>query len=147
MKPENTCKWVAGLSNGETIIEGVGRFSEKEGELSSWQQLQSYIVKEDLRINSLKVRVYAESGNRDFNLPSNNPKFNGEVPIDFNCERLIRSSISNSKFVAQNYTIKEEDITQKYIKIQAIFPSFIVSLLVDEFDTNQSWISVDLKDK
>jgi len=42
---ESKFKWIAGLSNGETVIEGEGVSSRVEGELSPWWKLQEYLKK------------------------------------------------------------------------------------------------------
>lgn len=88
--------WQVSLSNGETVSEGVGRFSETEIEMSPWQKLLVYLSENNLQITSLVlVNVY-----RTFNLPSagKNPKFRrfdmAGKPTGYRCERTIGKDVS-----------------------------------------------------
>lgn len=130
---DTNCVWVAGLSNGETIIEGQGIAQEIEHEISPWQKLQKYIVENGLEITSLKIR----NKDRDFVLPSRGKKpykFGGETPLNFNYFRRVSSDVGiDGSFQGQ---------TDLYIEIQAIYEDVIVSLLVDEHNPNLSWIVV-----
>jgi len=125
---ESKLNWIAGLSNGETLIEGEGVVSRIDGELSPWWKLQAYLKEKDLTINSF----YLARGGRHFNLPSINPKFGGEKPVGYNCFRRVRSDglagdTSNDEF----YTCAE-----------AIYEDFTVQLWIDEQDTNKSWVNI-----
>jgi hypothetical protein len=134
-------KWVAGLSNGETVIENHGRFIEKDGGKSSWQQLQQYLVDNKLDITSIKIRVYEKIGLktvvRDFNLPSNKSKFASEQPLDFDCSVLVRKIF--------NASMQEiPDLEEVYIVGTAYYSFGNVKMIVSKKDPNQSWISVNL---
>lgn len=67
-------RFIAGLSNGETVTEGKGLFAETTGELSPWRKLLSYCEQHGLTVTSLSL---AAGDGRRWSLPSagKNPKF------------------------------------------------------------------------
>ncbi len=130
--PENTAKWVASLSNGETIVEGTSKVEEIQGGLSSWQQLQKYMAANKLTITALQVK----HGGRTFNLPSVTPKFGGAIPLGYHQGRWVAADANGpeDKFA----------LAEKCIFIQAIYSGLKVTLFVDEMGYNQSWIKVEI---
>jgi hypothetical protein len=50
--PESNVKFVCGLSNGESLVEGKGILAIVKGEDSPWWKLQKYLKERDLTINS-----------------------------------------------------------------------------------------------
>lgn len=92
-------KWMASLSDGETLYEGKGDFKEKEGELSPWQKLKQHLENNNLRITS--IALYTDEGHR-FNLPSkgNNPNFqafrNAERPAEYNFFRQMAADFNSA---------------------------------------------------
>lgn len=128
MITENTSvRWVAGLSNGETLVEGKGIVEEVKGEDSPWHKLQAYLKENNLTIQSFGL--WADD--RHFNLPSNKPKFGGQVPVGYDCHRYFASD-----------ALDGEGSSEHYIFAEAIYPGYRVQLWVDLRDTSKSWIIV-----
>lgn len=123
--PEPNTKWVAGLSNGETIVEGVGVAEKKKGELSPFLKLQEYIKEKSLTIQSLNIWV----GGKHFNIPSANYRFDSEVPIRHNFFRRFASDAGGEN-------------VQHFACVEAIYPEYKLQLWVDENDTNKVWIAI-----
>ena len=123
---ENTPKWVAGLSNGETLTEGQGLVTPDK-ESSSWAKLQKYLLDNHLTINSFSLRV----GDSHFNLPSNRPKFEGLVPLRYNCFR---------KFAGD--TLGTGSDVEEYICAEAIYDTYKIQQWVDLRDHLKSWINI-----
>lgn len=130
--PESKIKWIAGLSNGETLIEGEGVVAYTPGELSPWWKLQEYLKKNELTINSF----YLAGGGKHFNLPSMNPRFKGETPEDYNCfRRVIADGVFGGGKIDEFYTCAE-----------AIYKEYKIQLYVNEFDLNKVWINLVKKE-
>lgn len=128
--PENTpCRWVAGLSNGETLVERQGRVALIKGEASPWMKLQNYIKENNLSIQSFGIW----DGDKHYNLPSIKPKFGGKVPVKYNCFRKLASDI-----------LMGEGNVEHYICAEAIYEGFTVQLWVDEMDTNKMWLNINV---
>jgi len=125
---ENT-KWIAGLSNGETIIEGKGICEAVKGELSSWWKFRAYLKEKNLTINSFGIWA----GDRHFNLPSSKPRFRGEVPLGYNCFRYVEQDV-----------LVGEGKKDEYICAEAIYKDFKVQQFVDINDPTKSWINIKL---
>ena len=140
------CKWVAGLSNGETVIEDMGQFAEVKGGVSSWQLLQQYLRDNKLEINSLKIRVYEQSllkkTVRDYNLPSNKSRFASDAPLDLECSTLVRKLFIKKS--ADDPMFELNDKEERYIVATAYYSFGKISIIISRKDTNQSWISVKL---
>ena len=85
-------RFIAGLSNGETVVEGKGQFTETTGELSPWRKLLAYCSDRGLTITSLSLA--AGDGCR-WSLPSagKNPKFKAfaeaEKPVRYAFHRAL----------------------------------------------------------
>lgn len=131
MNTENTVRWVAGLSNGETLVEGKG-ICIADTELSAWGKLQKHLKDNDLTINSFQIRV----GDKQFNLPNNTDRFSkmgykGCTPIAYDC---FRSEWHNA--------LGSGDGHEEYIHAHAIYEDFTVQVWVDLSDTNKSWINI-----
>jgi len=124
---ESKLRWIAGLSNGETLIEGEGILSYVDGEDSPWWKLQSYLKEKNLTINSF----YLSCGGRHFNLPSINPKFGGERPISYNCFRYVESNALSGKDKDEFYTCAE-----------ALYKNYRIQLWVNENDTSKMWVNL-----
>ena len=127
--PENTSyRWVVGLSNGDTLVEGKGIVSRVTGELSPWLKLQQYLEEnKDVIITSLSMRA----GDKHVNLPSNKPKFNGQIPSGFNCFRKVAFDVLVGGGGAEHY-----------ICIEAIYDGCTVQMWADENDTNKVWVNI-----
>ena len=122
---ENTPRWVAGLSNGETLTEGKG-ICEADKELSAWAKLQKHLKDNNLTITSFSIRV----GDNHFNLPSNTPKFGGLVPLAYNCFRTWSGDVLGSG-----------DRVEEYICAEAIYENYKVQQWVNLRDSSKSWIN------
>jgi len=129
--PKNEARWVVGLSNGEVIVEGTGKFIESKNEVSPWQKLLLYKTEKKLDINSLQIRIHG----RIYSLPSNKPKFGGLVPLDFN---YFRKAVADC-----NSNGSDSELVEKYICIEAIYRDFKIRLWVDEMGFKNSWISIE----
>lgn len=128
--PENTpCRWVAGLSNGETLVERQGKVAIVKGEASPWWKLQEYLEKNNLTIQSFGIW----DGDKHYNLPSAKPKFGGEVPLKYNCFRKLSSD-----------GLMSEGNVEHYICAEAIYSSFTVQLWVNELDSNKMWLNINV---
>lgn len=130
-------KWLASLSDGTTVVEGMPPYEIIEGEPSPWLRLQAHLEKEGLYITGLRVQVKKdEEATRTYNLPSFNCNQNGThekwtkvnvlVPIGFDYYRRERHSLTTNEI-------------RKYIQITAIFELFEISLFIDELEGTESW--------
>jgi len=124
--PKSNVKFVCGLSNGETLVEGRGVL-ESNGENSSWWKLQEYIKERNLSIQSFGLWT----GDRHYNLPSVDPKFKGQAPVSYNCFRRF----------GQNILMGQGNV-EHYICAEAIYEDFTVQLWLDEQDSSKSWVNV-----
>ena len=124
--PKSNVKFVCGLSNGETLVEGRGVL-EPNGENSSWWKLQEYIKERNLSIQSFGLWT----GDRHYNLPSVNPKFKGQAPVSYNCFRRFSQDI-----------LMGQGSVEHYICAEAIYEDYTAQLWVDEQDTNKSWVNI-----
>lgn len=131
---KNTARWFASLSNGENAVEGVGKFAEIKGEISPWQKLQAYLKENNLTITGMQIRTEGKV----FTLPSNEPKFGGEIPLGYKYFRKVAADMMSDN-------PGDIHVAELYICIQAIYKDFTVSLWVDEFSRGKnSWVSVDI---
>ena len=133
---ENSIKWVAFLSNGETIVEGKGIASLVTGEDSPWHKLQGYIKRNALVITGLSLWI----GDRHYNLPSNNPKFQGEVPKGYNFFKRGAMDADILGGGAVGGMVRRYDL--EYVCIEAIYDNYKVQIWVDGMDNNKSWVNV-----
>lgn len=130
--------WLVSLSNGETFLEGKGKFAEIPNEPSPWQKLIKYTAEKKVLITSLSLHT---KDGRTFNLPSlgKNPKFKpfseARKPLDYNLFRATSREMGAVKGRAENIKISEW-----YTVIEAIYPSYKLQLWVDEMDTRNSWV-------
>jgi hypothetical protein len=127
----NKARWFASLSNGENAVEGVGKFEEISGEPSPWKKLLAYCEENNLKITGMQIRKEGKV----YTLPSANPKFGGDSPIDYKFGR---------KVVADMMTDRPESITlsEMHIFITAVYPKAEVTVWVDELKDKGSWITV-----
>lgn len=125
---ESKIKWIAGLSNGETLREGVGITSYIPGQKSPWWKLQDYLKDNSLTINSF----YLSYKTRHYHLPSIEPKFGGKKPNSYNCFRKVRTdSLTGSS-----------DNDELYICAEAIYDDYRLQLWIDEKNVNKVWVEV-----
>lgn len=141
--PEPQTKFIASLSNGETVVEGKGDFAYIDGLPMPWPRLVRYAVENQLTITSLSL--FTPDG-RTFTLPSRgrNPKFkafdSAEKPLDYQIERKVAREQSAVKL--EDGTIKATGPVQlkgHYTVGVAFFGDHKVEIWVDEFDTRNSW--------
>lgn len=132
-----TTKWLASLSDGTTVVEGMSPYEIIKGEDSPWLRLIAYLKEEGLHITGLRIQVKKdEEATRTYNLPSFNCNQNGThekwaklnvlVPIGFDYHRRIRRSLTTKEI-------------RKYIQITAMFELFDISILIDEIEGTESW--------
>lgn len=126
--PKSNVKFVCGLSNGETLVEGRGVLEPTtENDKSSWWKLQDYIKERNLTIQSFGLWT----GDRHYNLPSVNPKFKGQAPISYNCFRRF----------GQNILMGQGNV-EHYICAEAIYEGYKLQIWIDEQDTNKMWCEI-----
>lgn len=68
---DHETRWVASLSDGQTVTEGKGLATEVEGELSPWNKLQQYLKYTGLHITGMMIiydgqRVVLPSGAKEY---------------------------------------------------------------------------------
>jgi hypothetical protein len=124
--PKSNVKFVCGLSNGETLVEGRGVL-ESNGENSSWWKLQEYIKERNLSIQSFGLWT----GDRHYNLPSVNPKFKGQAPVSYNCFRRF----------SQNILMGQGNV-EHYICAEAIYEGYKLQIWIDLEDINKMWCEI-----
>jgi len=132
MIPEEKVKFVVGLSNGENLTEGKGILSKVAGEDSPWWKLQKYLKDNGLKITSMSLYCKTKVGNRHYHLPNEKNKFNGEVPIGYNCFRKGAMDGGSGSSNLEFYTCAE-----------AIYPEFKVQLYVSELDPDKCWVNIE----
>lgn len=123
--PESHIHFVAGLSNGETLVEGRGVLEPSDK--SSWWKLQEYIKERNLTIQSFGLWT----GDRHYNLPSVDPKFKGQAPISYNCFRRF----------GQNILMGQGNV-EHYICAEAIYEGYKLQIWIDEQDINKMWCEI-----
>ena len=106
-------RWIASLSNGETLYEERGNFKTIEGELSPWQRLLLYINENELKITSIAL-TYDEKTRYNLISLSANPKFhafsNAKKPEGFNFFRKLGGDVIDGKIdrvTADNFSVIE----------------------------------------
>lgn len=93
-------RWIASLSNGETLYEERGNFKTIQGELSPWLRLLSYLTEKDLTITSIALTFDERTR---YNLPSlsKSPKFHAfstaAKPVAFNFFRKLGGNVIDGK--------------------------------------------------
>ena len=126
--PKSNVKFVCGLSNGETLVEGRGVLEPTtENDKSSWWKLQDYIKERNLTIQSFGLWT----GDRHYNLPSVNPKFKGQAPVSYNCFRRY----------SQNILMGQGNV-EHYICAEAIYEGYKLQIWIDEQDINKMWCEI-----
>ena len=129
--PESSIKFKVGLSNGENLIENEGILLKVKGEDSPWWKLQKYIKDNDLEIRSMCLVSKTDVGNRHYNLPNDKNKFNGLVPLGFNCFRHYASDSLSGDAKVEHYTCAE-----------VYYKDYKVQLWVSEVDPDKSWVNI-----
>ena len=128
--PESEIKWIAGLSNGETLVEGKGKVARIKGEDSPWLKLQAYLKESGLKIHSFGLWI----NDRHYNLPSILPKFGGEVPLEYNCfRRYAEDSMCGGGNI------------EHYICAEAVYEKYRMQLWINENDHGKCWIDLKVK--
>ena len=126
-------KFICGLSNGESLIEGQDRLSYVAGEDSPWRKLQKYINDNELKITSLSLVCKTELGNRHYNLPNAKPRFfgyEGRIPKDYRVFRRVYTEGATGGGY-EHYTVAE-----------AVYEDCRVQLWVSELDPDKSWVNL-----
>lgn len=125
-------QWIATLSNGETVVEHFGDYTEIPGERKPWVRLCKFLAENDLRLTSLHLNV----NGRIITMPSENfAKFG------------IDSSFDPHSYSLQYYLEGEIDQTgeltnQRFIDLITHFDSFDVHYVSDLQTGDESWIVV-----
>jgi len=106
----DTLYFKAGLSNGETAIEGKGRFEVIPGELSPINRLYEYIADEGLTITSLSI-VTPEG--HEFHAPSASkaPRFHAfgdaQKPLSYQIYRKAGGDVVGDNTEFELFTVVE----------------------------------------
>lgn len=136
LKITHFARWVVSLNNGETIVEDTGNFKEVEGEISPWRKLDKYIDENGLKITSLAIQ---KNGNI-YNLPSQNPKFGGQIPFEYAFERKAFADVTsaNGASLTEGYSI----ITAFYKGSEG--ESVKVQQIVDDTERGKgAWVKIE----
>lgn len=137
-------RWLASLSNGETLVEGKGLLEEIKGEPSPWAKLIAYINANNLHITGLRVQVKKDSEpTKTYNLPSFNITKSGTHEKWNTVNPITPNSYDHYRWVTK--AITDSSPTQRHIEIRAIYDDFFVSLFVDELEGNECWTVVHKK--
>ena len=129
-------KWLASLSDGTTVVEGMPPYEKIKDELSPWLRLKAHLKEERLHITGLRIQVKKdEEATRTYNLPSFNCNKNG-THEKWNVDVLVPIGFDYCRRIRQSLTTRE---TKKYIQITAIFELFKISLFIDEIEGTESW--------
>jgi hypothetical protein len=131
MIPKSQVKFVVGLSNGESLIEGEGILSFVKGEDSPWWKLQKHLKDNDLEIRSMSLYCKTKVGNRHYHLPNESNKFGGEIPIGYNCFRRYSGDVLGTGGKYEHHCVAE-----------AIYKDFKLQLYVSEIDPDKSWVNI-----
>lgn len=131
MLPKEKVKFVVGLSNGEVLTEGKGILEKVPGEDSPWWKLQKYLLQNKLEIKSMSLYSKTKTGNRHYHLPNEANKFNGEVPIAYNCFRMYAGDVLVNNARYEHYTVME-----------AHYEDYKVQLWVSEIDPDKCWVNL-----
>tara|TARA_R110000851_G_scaffold96046_2_gene208435 strand:+ start:1929 stop:2339 length:411 start_codon:yes stop_codon:yes gene_type:complete len=89
-------RWIASLSNGQTLYEERGNFKTIQGELSPWLRLLLYLTENNLAITSIALTFDERTR---YNLPSlsKSPKFHAFAtaakPVAFNFFRKMGGDV------------------------------------------------------
>jgi hypothetical protein len=130
---EHSVKWEVSLSNGKTFQEDKGDFVLIAGELSPWNKLLKYIEENQVSITSFAL--INEHG-QVFHLPSTGrqPKLRlfdmVEKPVSFKFGRRMATNLDGSG----------DDL---FTFATAVYPTYELSIYVDENNTNNCWSVVD----
>jgi hypothetical protein len=135
MIPKEKVRFTVGLSNGEILTEGEGILARIPGEDSPWWKLQHYLVEKDLKITSMSLYSKTEIGNRHYHLPNDTNKFDGEIPIGYNCFRKYSGDVLVGSGHYEHYTCME-----------AFYKDFKVQLWVSEKDPDKCWVNIVMND-
>jgi hypothetical protein len=125
-------QWIATLSNGETLAEHFGDYTETPGERKPWVRLCKYLAENDLHLESLHLNVNGHI----ITMPS--ASFN-KFGID--------NSLSPHSYSLQYYLEGEIDevgqlTNQRFIDLIAHFESYDVHHINDLQNGNENWIVV-----
>lgn len=125
-------RWKVGLSNGESFIEGKGRFECIPNELSPWLKLQNYLKQNNLHITSLSL--FNEHGTHNLPSAGKNPKFspfaNAEKPIAYNYFSYVGGDL------------RRVGVVDEFLVIEAIYQKYKLQIWVDKKNDNNSWVLV-----
>jgi hypothetical protein len=125
--PESKIKFVVGLSNGESLVEGKGKLERIAGGLSPYHKMRKYLEDEGLEITSIGLWA----GDIHHNLPSFAQKFNGLKPKGFEFFRRYEEDDALAGGAVNIYSVAE-----------AHFELFKLQLWINENDLNKSWVVV-----
>lgn len=122
-------KWVVGLSDGTN-------YKEYQGEIDTWQKLQTHITQNNLKITSLHCEN--NKGERFF-IPSSGKKsyhlYNitdvNNKPTSYNMKRILSNTYPHGSKDDYFYTV-----------IEAIYPNYIISLFLDEKTRTNYYIEI-----
>lgn len=128
---EERVKFVCGLSNGETLIEGQGVLS-KDGTDSPWWKLQKYLKNNNAEITSMSLVSKTPVGNRHYHLPNGIHKFTG-------IESLTPKGYS---FFRRGESVNGNTLSGQYAVIEADYGEYKVQLWVSEIDPDKSWVNL-----
>lgn len=140
--PTPQVKFIASLSNGETVVEGKADFKYIDGNHTPWIRLVRYATENKLDITSLSL--FTPDG-RTFTLPSRgkNPKFkafdDADKPLDYQIDRKLGREQKGVRMPNGGVELGKVEIKGHFTVGVAYFADHKVEVWVDEEDTRNSW--------
>lgn len=129
-------KWVATLSNGDTVVEKSGEWVEIPGERKPWVRLTQFVGKEGLHLTSLRLNI----DGRTVHMPR------------MNFDRFAMNDVSVAPlFYSLQYHMEVEmmgsggafEKEARFIDLAAHYPEGMAVHFIQEIgEQNNSWIVV-----
>ena len=135
----DTARWVATLSNGQTIVEDSGEFTFSPGEPKPWVKLTRYLGESDLYLTSLRLNFKG----RTIHMPRTNfGKFgmteHSMSPLFYSLQYQLEAEMGSS----QDGPVGTQWAQKHYVDLIAHYPTWDVHYVQDLEDGNTSWVIV-----
>lgn len=149
--PEPQIVFFATLSNGETCVEGRGKWTWITGEPSPWNRLVRYAIENKVTITSLSL--FTPHG-ASFTVPTagGKPRFRGfadekaEKPLDYEVKRFLARDMDVG-VTGKKAEIEGVQIAEFYTIAEAIYKDYTIQVWVNELNHRHSWVAVKRNDK
>lgn len=127
-------KWIATLSDGETIVEGEGNWGIQPGKRLPWARLCEYAQENNLSITDLYLLL---DGEQEIHIPSSLDRFNLSIykPSQYSIQHLLE--IDN--LLGGN---RQETTFIDIAAVYEIGDNLMVHLIIDVSNWKNMWIVV-----